>query len=74
MFDANVVEQEWNAFRRFLNVPFHAAPCVILEPKITIEYFLALTENLHANGFSAAALARQLLTLTGESGEWPDEI
>jgi hypothetical protein len=36
--------------------------------------FLALTRNLRNDGFSAANLRKHLLSQTGESGLWPDDV
>ena len=73
MFDAKVSEQEWNAISHVLKSYLLRRAVCNLGTKNYNRIFLALTRNLRADGFSAPALAKQLLTLTGKSGEWPDD-
>jgi uncharacterized protein with ParB-like and HNH nuclease domain len=73
MFDAKVDDHDWNGISQILESYLLRRAVCIFGTKNYNRIFLALTRNLRANGFSAAALAKQLLALTGDSGEWPDD-
>jgi hypothetical protein len=73
MFDAKVDEHEWRAISQILESYLLRRAVCNLGTKNYNRIFLTLTRNLRVGGFNAAALTKQLLALTGESGEWPDD-
>ena len=73
MLDANLEEQEWEEIGPILESYLLRRAVCNLGTKNYNRIFLSLTKNLRREGFSAIALAKQLLGQTGESGEWPDD-
>ncbi len=73
MLDAKVEEQEWEEIGLILESYLLRRAVCNLGTKNYNRIFLSLTKILRRDGFSAIALAKQLLAQTGESGKWPDD-
>jgi hypothetical protein len=73
MFDANLDDQTWSQISHVLESYLLRRAVCNLTTKNYNRIFLSLTKNLRREGFSVAAVIKQLLAQTGESGEWPDD-
>jgi hypothetical protein len=73
MLDAKLDDQTWSQISQVLESYLLRRAVCNLTTKNYNRIFLSLTKNLRRDGFSVTAVAKQLLSQTGESGEWPDD-
>ena len=71
MLDAPLDEEQWKAISTTLESYLLRRAVCGMTTKNYNRIFLSLTRNLRRDGVTAEALASQLATQTGESGEWP---
>lgn len=73
LMDAEISDEDWGVVTEVLESYLLRRAVCNLSTKNYNRVFLSLTRSIRRDGFSAAQLKAQLLTLSGESGVWPDD-
>ncbi len=74
LMDAEVEDSEWRAISAILESYLLRRAVCDLGTQNYNRIFLSLTRNLRKDGFSAAQLKQLLLSQTGDSVVWPDDV